>query len=70
MEMLKMCDRGSKIEQQWTSAEKKECHQGRGDIRRKTEAGVQRISSLQTSEESNDTITGGIGSTVEKLEKA
>ena len=43
---------------------------GREEMRRLTEAGVQRRSSLQTSEGSSGAITGGIGSTVKKLEKA
>ena len=43
---------------------------GREEMRRETEAGVQRRSSLQTSEGSSGAITGGIGSTVKKQEKA
>ena len=77
MERLKMCDRGSEIEQAVDLSRREGMPSGPGDvrigreeIRRETEVGEQRSSSLQTSEGSNGTITGGIGSTVKKPEKA
>ena len=68
MERLKMCDRGSEIEQAVDLSRREGMPSGPGDvrigreeIRRETEVGEQRSSSLQTSEGSNGTITGGIG---------
>ena len=77
MERLKMCIKGSEIEQAVDLSRREGIPSGPGDvrvgreeIRRETELIVQRRSSLQTTEGSNGAIVGGTGSTVKKLENA
>ena len=77
MERLKMCIRGSEIEQAVDLSRREGIPSGPGDvrvgreeIRWETEVAVQRRSSLQSTEGSNGAIVRGAGSTVKKLEKA
>ena len=71
MERLKMCIRGSEIEQAVDLSRREGIPSGPGDvrvgrekIRRETEVAVQRRSSLQITEWSNKAVVGGAGSTV------
>ena len=69
MERLKMCQAVNLSRREGMPSGPGDVRVGR-EIRRETEVGEQRSSSLQTSEGSNGTITRGIGSTVKKTEKA